>query len=248
MHNNLPFLPEMTQLWQQTLNWQPNTEQQLLFQRLYELILEGNQRLNLTRITEPVEFWEKHLWDSLRGVAPLLKGCGVWGVGCGEELPAPYPLSPIPESPLRVIDIGTGAGFPGIPVAIALPDVQVTLLDSTRKKVIFLDTLVSQLNIQNVNTLLGRAEVMGLQHRQAYDLALVRAVGSASVCAEYALPFLKPGGLAVLYRGNWTVEETETLQGIVKQLGGAIETIEEFVTPLTHSMRHCVYFRSGSLK
>ncbi len=73
---NAPLLPEMADLWQQSLNWQPTEQQQRQFQRLYELILAGNRQLNLTRITEPVEFWEKHLWDSLRGIAPLLEGVG----------------------------------------------------------------------------------------------------------------------------------------------------------------------------
>lgn len=215
----------MMDVWQQ-LNWQPNTEQQLLFQRLYELIIKANQTLNLTRITEPVEFWEKHLWDSLRGIAPLLER------GKQEDLG-------------RIIDIGTGAGFPGIPCAIALSNSQVTLLDSTAKKITFLNTLIAELGIQNANTVVGRAEIIAkeTQHQAAYDIALIRAVGSASVCAQYSLPFLKPGGLAVLYRGNWTTEETKTLQNTVKKLGGLIETIEEFTTPITNSIRHCVYLR-----
>ena len=221
---DIPMLPQMVD-WQH-LNWQPNAEQQLQFQRLYELIIKANQTLNLTRITEPLDFWEKHLWDSLRGIMPLLK-------------------DEVEPSAFKIVDIGSGAGFPGIPAAIALPDSQVTLLDSTRKKIAFLDSLIAELGIGNVNTVTGRAEVVGKesQHQQAYDLALIRAVGSASVCAEYALPFLKSGGLAVLYRGNWTTEEAETLQNAVKRLGGAIEKVEEFTTPLSNSIRHCVYIR-----
>ena len=221
---DIPMLPQMVD-WQH-LNWQPNAEQQLQFQRLYELIIKANQTLNLTRITEPLDFWEKHLWDSLRGIMPLLK-------------------DEVEPSAFKIVDIGSGAGFPGIPAAIALPDSQVTLLDSTRKKIAFLDSLIAELGIGNVNTVTGRAEVVGKesQHRQAYDVALIRAVGSASVCAEYALPFLKSGGLAVLYRGNWTTEEAETLQNTVKRLGGAIKKVEEFTTPLSNSIRHCVYIR-----
>lgn len=228
---DIPMLPQMVD-WQH-LNWQPNAEQQLQFQRLYELIIKANQTLNLTRITEPLDFWEKHLWDSLRGIMPLLKD---EGIRLKDE---------VEPSAFKIVDIGTGAGFPGIPTAIALPDFQVTLLDSTRKKIAFLDSLIAELGIGNVNTVTGRAEVVGKesQHRQAYDLALIRAVGSASICAEYALPFLKSGGLAVLYRGNWTTEEAETLQNTVKRLGGAIEKIEEFTTPLSNSIRHCVYIR-----
>ena len=225
MHNDVPLLPQMMDVWQH-LNWQPNTEQQLLFQRLYELIIKANQTLNLTRITEPVEFWEKHLWDSLRGIAPLLKPEKQENLG-------------------KIIDIGTGAGFPGIPCAIALSNSQVTLLDSTRKKITFLDTLIAELGISNANTVISRAEIVAkeTQHQKAYDIALIRAVGSASVCAQYSLPFLKAGGLAVLYRGNWTIEESKTLQNTVKKLGGLIETIEEFTTPITNSIRHCIYLR-----
>ena len=218
------LLPEMG-LWQH-LNWQPTTEQQSQFQHLYELILFGNRQLNLTRITEPVDFWEKHLWDSLRGIAPFLKDAQTL-------------------SSFKVIDIGTGAGFPGIPIAIALPYWTVTLLDSTRKKITFLNTCIAQLGIQNANTITGRAEIVSKQrsYQQSYDIALIRAVGSAAVCAEYTLPFLKLGGLAVMYRGNWTTAETEALQSAVERLGGVIEATKSFTTPLSQSIRHCLYLR-----
>ena len=218
------LLPEMVEVWQQTLKWQPNKKQQQTFQHLYEEILLGNRQLNLTRITEPEEFWEKHLWDSLRGVAPLLQSV---------------------NSNQTIIDIGTGAGFPGLPVAIALPQNSLTLLDSTRKKINFLEQLITQLELKNVKTLIGRAEVIGkqFQHRQSYDIALIRAVGSASLCAEYALPFLKVGGLAILYRGHWTDEDTQVLKPVIEQLGAVIESIEQFTTPLSNSVRHCLYLR-----
>jgi 16S rRNA (guanine527-N7)-methyltransferase len=220
------LLPEMAEIWQQTLNWQPTLQQQAQFQRLYELILEGNRQLNLTRITDPQEFWEKHLWDSLRGIAPLLSA------------------NFSPASP-TLIDIGTGAGFPGVPVAITVTNCTITLLDSTRKKITFLDNILTELALTNAKTLIGRAEEIGQhpQHRQAYDIALIRAVGAASVCAEYTLPLLKQGGLAIIYRGNWTEDETTALQNAVNQLGGVIESIEKFTTPVSKSLRHCVYLR-----
>ncbi|OKH15517.1 16S rRNA (guanine(527)-N(7))-methyltransferase RsmG [Fischerella major NIES-592] len=224
-----PSLPELSEIWQQTLNWQPTTKQQVQLQRLYELILEGNQKLNLTRITDPQEFWEKHLWDSLRGVALLLR------VGQKDF-----------TSPLHhFIDIGTGAGFPGIPVAIALPDCTVTLVDSTRKKIAFIENILPELKLDNVKTLIGRAEEIGQQsqYRQNYDVAMIRAVSNAPVCAEYTLPLLKQGGLAIIYRGNWTEEETTALTDAVKLLGGEIEAIEQFTTPLSKSLRHCLYLR-----
>ncbi|MBD0302959.1 MAG: 16S rRNA (guanine(527)-N(7))-methyltransferase RsmG, partial [Tolypothrix sp. T3-bin4] len=208
----------------------PTTQQQKQFQRLYELILEGNRQLNLTRIIDPEEFWEKHLWDSLRGIAPLLSGKINFAVSS--------------TSP-AFIDIGTGAGFPGIPVAFAIANCQITLLDSTRKKITFIQEILSELALSNAKTLVGRAEEIGQQpqHRERYDLALIRAVGTGSACAEYALPLLKTKGLAVIYRGNWTEDETTALQNAVEQLGGTIELIEKFTTPLSNSIRHCLYLR-----
>ena len=222
----LPSLSETADIWQQTLNWQPTAEQQLLFQQLYELILQGNQKLNLTTITKPDEFWEKHLWDSLRGM-----GNGEWGVRSTEALAA--------------IDIGTGGGFPGIPVALTMANCTVTLLDSTRKKMVFLEEVVTALGLTNVKTITGRAEEIGqqTQYREKYDIAMIRAVATASVCAEYALPLLKVGGLAVVYRGTWTPEETNHLSMALEQLGGEVQSIDEFVTPLSKSVRNCLYLR-----
>lgn len=231
----MPVLPQMNELWQKTLNWLPDESQQQQFQRLYELIVEGNRSLNLTRITEPVEFWEKHLWDSLRGIARLLPANGNSEENRDFSAPSVH----------KAIDIGTGGGFPGLPIAIALPHLSVTLLDSTRKKIAFLETVVPSLGIENAATLLGRSDEIARQpqHKQAYDLALLRAVGAASLCAKCALPLLKDGGLAVLYRGNWTVEEEAELQSTIDRLGGTIESVEAFTTPTSQGARHCVYLR-----
>ena len=219
-------LPELFDLWQQTLTWQPNAQQQSRFQQFYELVLDGNQKQNLTRITEPREFWEKHLWDSLRGVFP-------------------YVL----QDNLRGIDIGSGAGFPGIPIAIARPDWRITLLDSTRKKVTFLEDAIDALNLKNTTAIADRVEQIGQlrKHRESYDLVTIRAVAAASVCAEYALPLLKVGGLAVLYRGQWTDEEAIALSETVNILGATIEACEKFETPLTQGLRHCLYLRKTNL-
>lgn len=208
----------------ETLGWMPSDRQLQMFDILYGQILAGNQRLNLTRITDPVEFWEKHLWDSLRGVLRWLSG---------------------DRLPLRVMDIGTGAGFPGVPMAIAIPQAEVTLLDSTGKKIAFLQTLVANLGLKNAIPYLGRVEAIAQQsdHRQSYDLVLLRAVAAATVAAEYSLPLLKIGGVAVLYRGQWTASEQEDLQNAIAPLGGTLDSVEAFVTPLTASVRHCVYLR-----
>lgn len=223
-------LPKYLHLWQSTMNWQPDEGHILEFQSFYDFILEANQQMNLTRIVEPKEFWEKHLWDSLRGISPFLQGDSI----ATEN-----------EMPVQLIDIGTGAGFPGLPIAIARPDWQVTLFDSTNKKIIFINSVIHRLGMENAQAITARAEELGREpeHRSQYHVAVSRAVAEASVCAEYALPLLKIGGLGILYRGNWTDEETYRLENTVKKLGGAIDFIEKFETPFSKAMRHCIYLR-----
>ena len=222
-------LPINGSLWQETLQWQPTEEQHALFERLYQGIVDGNRQVNLTRITEPDEFWEKHLWDSLSGLAPWYE---------------PEKLEWLPTVK-RVIDIGTGGGFPGIPVAIARPQWQITLLDSTRKKIAFLETLCNQLKLVNTDFLADRAETVGRdpKHRAQYDLAMVRAVGPASTCAEYALPLLKKSGFAILFRGQWTDQEEELFMGALDTLGGELVAICPWETPTTKGVRHCLYVK-----
>ncbi|MEB3310491.1 MAG: 16S rRNA (guanine(527)-N(7))-methyltransferase RsmG [Snowella sp.] len=218
-------LPHTPEIWQQTLNWQPNEQQWQQFQHLYDCVLEGNKRFNLTRITDPLDFLEKHLWDSLAGLmlTDTLKR----------------------DEAYKVMDIGTGAGFPGLPTAIVCPEWTVTLLDSTRKKIDFLVTVLQALALRNGKTLLGRSEVMGRdrRNREKFDLALIRAVGEASVCAEYSLPLLKLGGLAILYRGHWTEEDTEKFLPSLAELGGTLEQIKTIETPWSQGIRNFIYLR-----
>jgi 16S rRNA (guanine527-N7)-methyltransferase len=216
-------LPNMDAIWQETISWFPTEQQQLQLQFLYAAVVTANQKLNLTRITEPEEFWEKHLWDSLRGVGDLI----------------------INPSAKQVIDIGTGAGFPGLPLAIARPDWQLTLVDSTAKKVGFIESIAPEIGLTNIHPVVSRIEELGqqAQHRHQYDLALVRAVASANICAEYALPLVKIGGTAILYRGNWTEEEADSLELAVAKLGGEVTNIEAFTTPISNSIRHCIWLQ-----
>lgn len=232
-----PSLPNNLEHWQQSLQWQPTPAQQSQFQALYTGILRGNQQINLTRITAPSEFWEKHLWDSLSGLQPWLAPI------------AARPAWTMASGPKNVIDIGTGAGLPGLPVAIAQPDWTLTLLDSTQKKIRFLQELIQVMALRQVKAMSDRAEFLAHQpsHREQYDLALVRAVGSAATCAEYALPLLKLGGIAVLYRGQWSPEETAPLTKATEQLGGHLLEIHPWQTPLTQSTRHCVYLCKQTL-
>lgn len=225
----------MMDVWEQTLNWQPSPQQQQQFQRLYELIVEGNRQLNLTRITNPEDFWEKHLWDSLRGIKFLISA----------QKEREEREEGVEGEEIKIIDLGTGAGFPGIPAAIIVNNCTINLVDSTKKKINFIDSILPKLNLNNVKATTCRAEEIGRdsKHRENYDIALIRAVASASACAEYALPLLKPGGLAVIYRGSWTEEENIGMENAVKQLGGKIESIEQFNTPLSQGDRHCLYLR-----
>ncbi len=210
----------MDDIWRSTINWSPTAQQQLQLQSLYTAVVTANQNLNLTRITTPEEFWEKHLWDSIRGV--------------GDFITTPEPI--------KAIDIGTGAGFPGLPLAIARSDWQLTLVDSTAKKVGFIQSIAPELGLSNLHPVISRIEELGQQsqHRHQYDLALIRAVASANICAEYALPLVKIGGTAILYRGNWTEEEATSLEIAVGKLGGEIIKVDRFTTPISNSIRHCI--------
>ncbi|PZU97729.1 MAG: 16S rRNA (guanine(527)-N(7))-methyltransferase RsmG [Pseudanabaena sp.] len=211
--------------WQSTLNWLPDSNQIAQFEKLYELVLEGNSKQNLTRITNVEDFWEKHLWDSLRGVLAF------WD-----------------QAQIKVVDIGTGAGFPGLPIAIAKPSWQVTLIDSKQKKVAFVEETIQILQLSNAIAQWGRGEDINQQpsHRKKYDLAVVRAVGKPDACASYALPFLKKNGTAILYRGQWLPEESEQLDTFCEQEGLQIVKQDRFQTPLTLGVRHSVYLSPRS--
>ncbi len=233
-----PLLPTLLEVWQDTLHWQPTPLQQEQFQRLYGLILAGNHQMNLTRITAPTEFWEKHLWDSLRAIAPLLS-----------PNTHQLALSFAADQHIQGIDIGTGAGFPGVPVALSLqpiyPQIRFTLLDATQKKINFLQQIISLMDLDYLTAQVGRAEAIYLwpDAQAKYDLGLIRAVAKAEVCLAYVLPFLSTGGWAILYRGYWTTEEERALIKVTKKLGGKIEGIEAFKTPLSQSTRHCIYIQ-----
>ncbi|AFY69988.1 16S rRNA m(7)G-527 methyltransferase [Thalassoporum mexicanum PCC 7367] len=217
--------------YKETLSWQPKSQEIKLLDHLYQLVLEGNEKQNLTRITEKDEFWEKHIWDSLRGVTPI------W-----EKLER---TRENPDQALEAIDIGSGAGFPGLPIAIAKPDWQVRMLDSKLKKVNFINTAIKALGIDNAHTLLGRAESINRDARytRKYDLVLVRAVGSVILCAKYAIPFLRSGGMAVLYRGQWTDAEQDQLFAVCQKSAAKIMQIDSYATPISNSVRHCIYLK-----
>ena len=259
-------LPCHSELWTRTLQWSPSDRQQQQFEMLYQKICDANRSVNLTRITEPEEFWEKHLWDSLSGVQAFLSsqtstleqnpeahkekkierntGNDQDGIIDEEQQDKSSISGPNPK-PYRVLDIGSGAGFPGLPIAIAFPHWSITLLDSTRKKMAFAQGILPDLDLTNVRTLVDRAETLGRnpQHRHRYNLVTIRAVATAAACAEYALPFLKIDGQAILYRGRWAEYELVELKQALKKLGGTVETIHSLSTPLSGGDRHCIAIR-----
>lgn len=169
-------------------------------------ILEWNEKVNLTRITEPEEFLVKHYLDSL--------------VCCrrDEFLKAK-----------KIIDVGTGAGFPGIPLAIMSPDKQFVLMDSLNKRLKIIDELCLDAGITNVQTVHARAEELARnkQHREKYDLCVSRAVANMAVLAEYCLPFIKVGGCLMAYKGPEAAEEATAAEKAFKLLGGEIQEIYE---------------------
>jgi 16S rRNA (guanine527-N7)-methyltransferase len=221
----MPHFSHLFEQWQSTLNWLPNPEQLAQFEKLYELVLEGNSKQNLTRITAPDDFWEKHLWDSLRGVLAY------WD-----------------RENIKLIDIGTGAGFPGLPIAIAKPSWQVTLVDSKQKKVAFVQQTIQDLQLSNAIALAGRVEELNQTsgYRKKYDLAVVRAVGKPDICASYCLPFLKKSGTAILYRGQWLPEESEQIDLFCQEQELQVVKQDRFQTPLTAGIRHSVYLSPRS--
>jgi 16S rRNA (guanine527-N7)-methyltransferase len=178
--------------------------------RFVELLLDRNQRLNLTRIVDPVEIERRHLLDSLTCALPVLAGRPLPNSDqAGRPLPNPSPRGEgqgegSALAGWRCIDVGSGGGLPGIPLAIALPGLQMTLLESVGKKADFLREVVADLGLTRVTVRNGRAEDAAREpsERDAYHLVVARALAPLPVALELGLPFARPGGLVVLPRGS----------------------------------------------
>ena len=185
-------------------------EKKQQFIKFYELLTEWNKVMNLTGITEFEEVLQKHFIDSL----------------------AIQKVTDMGETD-TVIDVGTGAGFPGIPLKIAFPHLKITLLDSLQKRIRFLDEVVQTLNLKGVTTIHGRAEEYARrkEHREKYQICVSRAVANLSSLAEYCLPFVKKGGYFVSYKSGNIEEELSRSENAVKILGGEIENTVYFQLP-----------------
>jgi 16S rRNA (guanine527-N7)-methyltransferase len=197
------------------------TEAQLnAFAQYSQELIAWNQRVNLTRITEPEEIAVKHFLDSLSVCLAL------------PNLPPDFSL----------IDVGSGAGFPGLPLKIALPDIRLTLLESTSKKTAFLQHIVDTLNLNAVTILTARAEEAGQQstYREQYDVALARAVSALPTLAEYTLPLVKMGGLVIIQKGQHPADEIEAAANALVVLGGKIGQIIPVEVPNLNAERHLI--------
>lgn len=190
-------------------------EQASLMSNHWQMVVEANSRFNLTAIRSRQEAVTKHYVDSL--------------------LPLPF-LPPVGQA----LDIGSGAGYPGIPLAIMRPELQWTLLDSSQKRCSFLQQAVDQLNLPQINILCARAEKAAHEPllRQSFSVAIARAVSPLPALLEYALPFLIKGGLFLAMKGPGLQEELEKSQNALRLLGGNLQAVHKYVLPGGGGERH----------
>lgn len=196
------------------------------FEQYYRELASWNQRFNLTTITGYEEVQSRHFLDSLSCVLALPAGDGE------EKVPDEVPLQRSLH-PLWCVDVGSGAGFPGLPLKIMLPEAKMTLVEATGKKVVFLRHIVRVLQLENVEVIHARAEDVGHmpEHRERYDLVVARAVASLCVLAEYCLPLCRVGGSVVVQKGEDAEEEAGTAEPAFRTLGGTLRDIKPVVLP-----------------
>lgn len=196
----------------EALNIVLNEKQLAMFETYYEMLVEKNKVMNLTAITEKNEVIDKHFIDSIS----LKKAMDV-------------------TKSVKVLDLGTGAGFPGIPLKIAYPNLQVTLLDSLNKRIKFLQEVIEELSLEEIDAIHGRAEDYAKQsgYREQFDICVSRAVANLATLSEYCLPYVKQGGCFISYKSGAVQEELEQSKKAIKELGGRVKEVIPFVLPDT---------------
>jgi len=189
------------------------------FEEYKDLLVEWNKIMNLTAIEDEREISVKHFLDSL-SVIPWIKHGS------------------------RIIDVGTGAGFPGIPLKIVLDDIDLVLIDSLEKRTRFLNTVIERLNLKSISAIHARAEDLGKdpEYRESFDIAVARAVAPLPVLLEYCLPFVKTGGIFIAMKGSKT-DEIEASSRALDILGGRVEEIKKLTLPFSNFERNVVIIK-----
>ena len=189
-----------------------NDKQLVQFNMYYNMLIEWNEKINLTAITELDEVIKKHFLDSI-SIGRILKQ----------------------NKKISILDIGTGAGFPGIPIKIAFPEVEVTLMDSLNKRVNFLNEVIKKLSLSGITAIHGRAEDFAKKDllREKFDLCVSRAVANLSSLSEFCLPYVKIGGKFISYKSEKAREELKKSENAISILGGGNVICDEFVLPDT---------------
>lgn len=199
------------------INIEINNEQTEKFYKYMKLLQEWNEKINLTTITDEEEIILKHFVDSLTALKYI-------------------------NDNDKLIDVGTGAGFPGIPIAIMMPNTQITLLDSLNKRINFLNEVIRKLDLKNVQTIHSRSEDCGkdISKREKYDIAIARAVANLTILSEYLLPFVKIGGKMICMKGSNVEEELNNAEFAIKELGGEVTLKDEFCLPYSDIKRNII--------
>ncbi len=191
-----------------------------LFNEYKEILLDWNEKINLTAITNEKEIILKHFIDS----------CTILKYIQGKE---------------KVIDIGSGAGFPGIPIKIMNQELNITLVDSLNKRVNFLNEVINKLKLTNIEAIHARAEELGRidKYREKYDIATSRAVANLSTLLEYLMPFVKVGGKCICMKGPNIEEELKSAEKAIKELGGELEKVDNFYLPNSDIERNLIIIK-----